>query len=62
MSDRAPAYQAPVLHFNAALREGGRTEGSLATKNERKWLYAAPAHVHPAHAAHFCWSKLVAHS
>ena len=40
MSNRAPAYRDPVLHFDAlrlvALREGGRTEEALATKNERK--------------------------
>ena len=44
MSDRAPAYRDPVLHFDAlrlvALREGDRTEETLATENERKCFYA----------------------
>ena len=44
MSDRAPAYQGPSLGFYAlrlvALREGGRTEETPATENERKCLYA----------------------
>ena len=39
MSDRAPAYRDPALHFDAlrlvALREGGRIEETLATGNER---------------------------
>ena len=65
MSDRAPAYRGPVLHFDAlrlaALREGDRIEGALATENE-KIRILAPAHVHSAHAALFCWSKLAAHS
>ena len=38
MSDRVPTYWYPALHFEAlrlaALREGGRTEDTLATENE----------------------------
>ena len=44
MSGRAPAYRGTVLHFGAlrlvALREGGRIKETLATENERKFLYA----------------------
>ena len=45
MIDRAPAYRDPALHFDAlrlvALREGDRTEETLATENEREaCLYA----------------------
>ena len=44
MSDRAPAYRDPVLHFDAlqlvVLREGGRIEETLATENEGKCLCA----------------------
>jgi hypothetical protein len=43
MSDRAPAYRDPALHFGAlglaALLEGGRMEEALATENEGKCLY-----------------------
>ena len=57
MRGRAPAYRDPVLHFNAlrlvALREGDRTEETLATENEREILIRAPAHVHSARAALF---------
>ena len=60
MSDRAPAYRDPVLHFDAlrlvALREVGRIEETLATENKREILIRAPAHVHSAHAALFCRS------
>jgi hypothetical protein len=66
MSDRAPAYRSHVKHFDAlrlvALREGDRTEETLAKENERGMLIRAPAHIHPAHAALCCWGKLVAHS
>ena len=66
MSDRAPAYRDPVLHFDAlrlvALREGDRTEETFATENERGMPIRAPAHVHSAHTALCCWSKLAAHS
>ena len=66
MSDRAPAYRDPALHFDAlrlvALRERGRIEETLATENEIKMLLRASAHVHPAHAALCCWSKLAAHT
>ena len=66
MSDRAPAYRDPVLHFDAlrlvAMHEGGRNEGALTTENKREMLTRAPAHVHPAHAALLCWSGLAAHS
>ena len=55
MSDRAPTYQGPVLHFDAlrlvALREGGTHEKTLATENEREILIRAPAHILSAHAA-----------
>ena len=65
MSDRAPAYRDPILHFSAlrlaALHEGGRIEEILA-ENERKIPIRAPAHAHLAHAALICWSKLAAHS
>ena len=44
MSDRAPAYRDPVLHFDALrlveLREGGSIEETLATENERKILFS----------------------
>ena len=44
MSDRAPIYRDPVLHFDAlrlvALREGGSIKETLATENEGKFLYA----------------------
>ena len=44
MSDRAPAYRDRVLHFDAlrlvVLREGDRTEETLATEIESKCLYA----------------------
>ena len=40
MSDRTPVYRDPVLHFDAlhlaALREGGRTNETLATENEKE--------------------------
>ena len=65
MSDRAPAYRDPLLHFDAlrpvALREGGRTKKTLSTEGGREMHMRAPAHVHPAHAA-YCWGKLVAYS
>ena len=65
MSDRAPAYRDPVLHFDALrlveLREGGRIEKTPATENEREMLIRAPAHAHPAHAALWCWSRPAAH-
>ena len=39
MRGRLPTYRDPALHFDAlrlvALRERGRTEGTLATENER---------------------------
>ena len=42
MSDRAPAYRGPVLHFHAprlvALRGGGRNGETPATENEREML------------------------
>ena len=48
------------MHFEAlrlvALREGEIIEVALATKNEREMLIRALAHIHPAHAALFCWS------
>ena len=64
MSDSAPAYRVPLLHFDAlrlvALRGGhGKI---LATENVREMLIRAPAHVHSAHAALCCWSKLAAYS
>ena len=66
MSGTAPAYRDPVLNFDAlrlvALREEDRIEETLATKNKREMLTRAPAHVHSAHAALFCLSKLAAHS
>ena len=66
MRDRAPAYRASVFHFDAlrlvALRERDRIEETLATENEREMLMRAPEHVHTAHAALCCWSKLAAHS
>ena len=66
MSDRAPAYRGPVLHFDAlrlvALREGSRIEEPIATGHESEMLIRAPAHVHPAHAARCCWGKLSARS
>ena len=44
MSDRAPAYRDPVLHFDAlrlvVLREGDRTEEALGTENKEKCSYA----------------------
>ena len=50
MSARAPAYRDHVLYFDAlrlvALREGERTDETLATENERKMLIRAPVHVH----------------
>ena len=56
MRDRAPSYRDPALHLDepclVALREGGRTEETLATENEREMHIRAPAHVHSAHAAH----------
>jgi len=46
MSDRAPAFRDPVLHFDAlrlvALHEGRRMGEPLVTDNERKCLYAHP--------------------
>ena len=55
MGDRAPTYRGHIFHFDAlrlvALREGGRTEETLATENEREILISAPAHVHSARAA-----------
>ena len=36
--------------------------GYFATENEREMLIRALAHVHPAHAALCCWSKLAAYS
>ena len=66
MSNRAPAYRDPALHFDAlrlaALREVDRSEKTLATKNEGKVHVRAPAQVHSAHAALCCWSELSAHS
>ena len=66
MSNRTPSYRDPALHFDAlrfvALREGGRTEETLATENEREILIRAPAHVHSAHEARCCWIKLSTHS
>ena len=66
MSDKAPAYRDPVLHFGAlrlvALRKGGMILKVLAAVTEREMLIRAPAHVHSAHAALCCWSKLAAHS
>ena len=60
MSDRAPPYRDPALHFDAlrlvALREGGRIEETLSTGNEREMLICAPAHVHSAHTALCCCS------
>ena len=60
MRDRAPVYREHVLNFDAlrlvALREGHRTEATLAKDNEREMLIRAPAHVHSAHAALCCWS------
>ena len=42
MSDRAPAYRDPLLHFDAlglvALRERDRNEEALATENEKEML------------------------
>ena len=65
MSDRAPAYRGPALHFDAlrlvALREGDKIEETLGIENERKMLIRGPARVHSAHAALCCWSKLAAH-
>ena len=50
MSNKAPVYQDPVLHFDSlrpvALLEGGRVEETIATENERGILMRAPAHVH----------------
>ena len=44
MSDRAPAYRDPASHFDVlrlvALREGDRSEETLATEKERKCLCA----------------------
>ena len=64
MGDRAPAYRDPVLHFDAlrlvALRE--RNEGNNRNIERGKMLIRAHAHVHSAHAALCCWSKLAAHS
>ena len=58
MSDRAPAYRNHAIHFDAlrlvALREGGRTEETHATENEREMLIRAPAHVHLAREALCC--------
>ena len=55
MSSKTPTYRDPVSHFDAlrlvALREGGRTEETIATENEGEMLTRALAHVHPAHAA-----------
>ena len=50
ISDRAPAYRDPALYFDAlrlvvALREGDRTEETLATETERN-IMRVPAHVH----------------
>ena len=54
MSDKAPAFRDPAMHFDA-LRlvtpcEGGRIEDTLAKENERGMLIRAPAHVHPVRA------------
>ena len=66
MSGTAPAYRDPVLHYDAlrlvTLREGDRIEETLDTENEREMLIHAPVHVHSAHAALCCWSKLAAQS
>ena len=66
MSGRSPAYRDPALNFDAlrlvALREGDVTEEALATENEGRMFIRALAHVHPAHEALCCWSKLAAHS
>ena len=53
ISDRAPAYRDPALHFDAlrlvALREGDRIEEALEMDNERKFLYAhLRTYTHPA--------------
>ena len=43
MSNRAPAYRDPVLHFDAlrliALREGGKVKGTPASENGRDGAY-----------------------
>ena len=48
MSDRAPAYRDPVMHFDAlrlaALRGRDRIEGALATENKRKAYTRTCAH------------------
>ena len=66
MSDRAPAYRGPELHFDAlrlvALREGGRTDETLAVENETQMPIRAPAHVHSVPAGTCCWGKLAAHT
>ena len=66
MSDRAPTYHDPVIHFDAlrfvALREGDTNEETLATENERAMPIRAPAHIHSAYTALRCWGKLSAHS
>ena len=66
MSNRAPTYQDPALHFDAlrlvALREGGRTEETIAIENERKFLSAHLCMYTQPHAALCYWSKLTAHS
>ena len=45
MSDRAPTYRDPALHFDAlrlvALREGDRIEETLATENKREKCFYA---------------------
>ena len=70
MSNRAPAYRDPVLHFEAlrlaVLREGGRIKQPLATENERKCLYAhlRTCHHPPRSSLQLgqAWSLLPAHS
>ena len=68
MSDRAPAYRDPALHFGAlrlvALREGGRLKETPATENEREMLIRAPARVHLAHTVFLLEQslQLAAHS
>ena len=48
MGDRARAYRGHILHFDAlrlvALREGGRTEETLATEIERIFYTRTCAH------------------
>ena len=54
MSNRAPAYRDPVLHFDAlrlvALREGDRIEEAPASENERKCTFTQPTQLFAAGA------------